>query len=413
MSSPEPSSEDIPLAKNLRARVLYEATLQDLLQARNYVVTQLLRERNGLLDERRKLTGEEIDYSPMDFLHPPPPLLPYITTSAGAVLQRRIRNPVTAWFPKDRRRFEVGTQTIEHDAADVTLVDIGPDIETQNSKSETSNKRRRIASCTEQNLVEYGSGCKSAEGIRISKSDSERKVESVVASIHRASSESAAQHADDIRDIVHDEREEMARQLQLECEEARAAREALEQQVLAERAHAEEERNACVRELEGELAHVCAELDHEKQRRDHDEEQPREANAQRDNERDEMRQQLSEITDLLLAHREEFARKKETRWEDLYRMVQGIIEDRTGERERCEEERRAAADKPSTQDITDTMRSENLTLRELFDRLTDSWREETERQHKESKQSGKDVSGFGEARSNFAATKARRTVSKM
>ncbi|KAI9433280.1 hypothetical protein H4582DRAFT_2187072 [Lactarius indigo] len=109
---------------------------------------------------------------------------------------------------------------------------------------------------------------------------------------------------------------------------------------------------------------VCenSKLDHEKQQRDHDGEQRREADAQR---------------------------------------------------ERCEEERRAAAEKPSTHDITDTLRGENLTLRELFDRLTDSWREETERQHKESKQSGKDVSGFGESRSNCAATKARRTVSKM
>ncbi|KAH9169357.1 hypothetical protein EDB89DRAFT_2073048 [Lactarius sanguifluus] len=205
------------------------------------------------------------------------------------------------------------------------------------------------------------------------------QAESVIASIRRASSE----------------------QLQLEREEARAQREALEQQVLAERAHAEEERNARVRELEEELARVRAELDHEKQQRDHDEEQRREADAQRNNERDEeMRQQLNEITDLLLAHREEFARKKETveehwdtkqewrqednqRWEDLYRMVQGIIQDRAEDRERCEEERRAAAEKPSTQDIIDMMRSENQTLRELFETLTDSWREETDKQHKE------------------------------
>ncbi|KAH9053602.1 hypothetical protein EDB87DRAFT_1569206, partial [Lactarius vividus] len=35
------------------------------------------------------------------------------------------------------------------------------------------------------------------------------------------------------------------------------------------------------------------------------------------------------------------------------------------------------------QDIIDTLRSENQTLRELFETLTDSWREETEKQHKE------------------------------
>ena len=76
------------------------------------------------------------------------------------------------------------------------------------------------------------------------------RAESIVASIRRASTESAARHADDIRDIVHGEREEMARQLQAEREEARAAREALEQQVLAERVRADEERDARMRELE-------------------------------------------------------------------------------------------------------------------------------------------------------------------
>ncbi|KAH9169045.1 hypothetical protein EDB89DRAFT_1908879 [Lactarius sanguifluus] len=157
MSSPESPDDDIPLAKNLRARVLYEATLQELLQARSYVITQLLREHNDLLDERSKLTGEEIDYSPMNFLHPPPPLLPYLTTGSGHILQRRISCPLLAWFPKDRRRFEVGTQTVESDAlaADVTLVDIGLATETQN-KDQTSNKRPRTESGAEQDSVERG-----------------------------------------------------------------------------------------------------------------------------------------------------------------------------------------------------------------------------------------------------------------
>ena len=188
--------------------------------------------------------------------------------------------------------------------------------------------------------------------------------ESVVASIRRASTESAARHADDIRDIVQGEREEMARQLQAEREETRAARETLEQQVLAERARADEERDARVRELEEELARVRAELDHEKQQRDHDEEMRRESESQRNLERDEgTRQQLSEITDLLLAHREEFAQKRETveeRWReklewrdetnrqfhDLFGMVQGIIDNCAEEKARCEEERRLAEQRP-------------------------------------------------------------------
>ncbi|KAH9026794.1 hypothetical protein EDB84DRAFT_1563651 [Lactarius hengduanensis] len=153
MSSPESTVDDIPLAKNLRARVLYEATLQELLDARSYVVAQLLQERNDLLDERSKLTGEEIDYSPMNFLHPPPPLLPYLATGSGHILQRRISCPLLAWFPKDRRRFEAGTQTVETEAADATLVDIEPTIVTD-SKDETSNKRRRTKSDVGQCTVE-------------------------------------------------------------------------------------------------------------------------------------------------------------------------------------------------------------------------------------------------------------------
>ena len=226
------------------------------------------------------------------------------------------------------------------------------------------------------------------------------QAESVIASIRRASTESAARHADDIRDIVQGERGEMARQLQAEREEARAAREALEQQVLAERARADEERDARMRELEEELARVRAELDHSKQQRDHDEEMRREAESQRILERDEeTRQQLSEITDLLLAHREEFARKKETvdeRWreklewrdetnrqfQDLFGMVQGIIDGCAEEKARCEEERRLAEQRPCKQKLslvqtlahyfsaTQDVMNELQRLQQVFDSLT-------------------------------------------
>ncbi|KAH9993287.1 hypothetical protein BJV74DRAFT_884401 [Russula compacta] len=223
------------------------------------------------------------------------------------------------------------------------------------------------------------------------------RAESVIASIRRASTESAARHADDIRDIVQGEREEMARQLQEEREQARAARDALEQQVLAERKRGDDERDARMRELEEELTRVRAELDHERQQRDHDEEMRREAESERNLERDaEMRQQLSEITDLLLAHREEFARKKETvdeRWKDklewrdetnrqfqgLFNMVQSVLDCCEEEKARYEEEQRAAAERPSTQDVLDELQR----LRELFETLTNSWHEETERHHRE------------------------------
>jgi hypothetical protein len=187
------------------------------------------------------------------------------------------------------------------------------------------------------------------------------RAESVITDIRRAAAESAARHADDIRDIVQGEREEMARQIQAEREEARAAREALEQQLHGERKRADDEREARVRELKEELARARDELDRERQQRDHDEEMRREAESQRNLERDEeTRQQLSEITDLLLAHREEFARKKETvddRWrekqdwrnetnrqfQDLFNMVQNVMNCCEVAKERCEEERRAAA----------------------------------------------------------------------
>jgi hypothetical protein len=191
------------------------------------------------------------------------------------------------------------------------------------------------------------------------------RAESVITDIRRAAAESAARHADDIRDIVQGEREEMARQIEAEREGARAAHEALEQQLQAERKRADDEREARVRELEEELARVRGELDHERQQRDHDEEMRREADSQRNQERDEeMRQQLSEITDILLAHREEFARKKESvdeRWREkqewrdetnrqfqgLFNMIQGVIDNCAEEKARCEEERSAAAARPS------------------------------------------------------------------
>ena len=292
---------------------------------------------------------------------------------------------------------------------------------------------------------------------------------SAVAPIRRAVPESAA-GADDIRDIVQGEREEMVRQLQAEQGEARAAREALEQQVLADRKLADDERDARARELE-ELARVRTGSEHEKQKRDHDEEMRLDAESQRNLERDEeMRQQLSEITDLLLAHRDEFARKRETvdeRWrekqewseemrqqlneitdlllahreefarkketvdeqwrekqewrketnkqfqnlfrmirgiidnftdakakseerreetsrqfEGLFAMVQGIRDERAEAKEKSEEERRAAAERPSTQkslsfipcihlfSATQDIMDELLRLRESFETLT-------------------------------------------
>ncbi|KAN0140199.1 hypothetical protein V8E53_002095 [Lactarius tabidus] len=110
------SVKHTPLIKRLVARVLYEATLQDLLQAQNYAVFHLLREHNNLVDECR-VTGEYIAYNHMDFFNPPEQLLPYITTPNGGVLQLHVSRPTGAHYPEDRCQFEVGAQTIGADAA--------------------------------------------------------------------------------------------------------------------------------------------------------------------------------------------------------------------------------------------------------------------------------------------------------
>ena len=127
------------------------------------------------------------------------------------------------------------------------------------------------------------------------------------------------------------ERDEAARQLQAEREEACATKEALEQQVIKERERADDE-----------LARVRAELDHERQQRDHDEEMQREAETQRILECvEETKQQLYNITGITdLAHRKEFMQAVDERWEsflewcdranrqfdDLFNAVQGIID---------------------------------------------------------------------------------------
>jgi len=105
-------------------------------------------------------------------------------------------------------------------------------------------------------------------------------------------------------------------------------------------------------------------------------------------------QQLREITDLLLAHREEFARKKELvddRWREkqewreernqqfqsLFNTVQGVIESCAEAKARCEDEHRAA------EEWRPLVMGELQGLREQIGELSNSWREETVRQHQE------------------------------
>ncbi|KAH9968174.1 hypothetical protein BC827DRAFT_480413 [Russula dissimulans] len=60
-------------------------------------------------------------------------------------------------------------------------------------------------------------------------------------------------------------------------------------------------------------------------------------------------------------------------------MVQSILNSCAEDRQRCEEERRAAVERPSTQDIMGELQR----LREFFESLTSAWRDETDRKQAE------------------------------
>ena len=153
---------------------------------------------------------------------------------------------------------------------------------------------------------------------------------------------------------VHAEEEALKQQLRAERDEELACmrealdaeKEALEQQLLAER--------------DEELARVRAELDQGWQQCNLDEEMQWWTDSQKNQERDE--KQLSKAANLL-AHREEFARKKEDmdeRWNEklrwhnktnnqfqgLFNMVQGVIDSCAEQKESCEQERLAAEQRP-------------------------------------------------------------------
>ena len=80
--------------------VIHEATLQDLLCCSNDAVYQLLLEHNTLLQERISLGTAAIDYSDVDFLSPPPPILPYIVVD-GHVLRFWSKQNQGCWRPAD------------------------------------------------------------------------------------------------------------------------------------------------------------------------------------------------------------------------------------------------------------------------------------------------------------------------
>jgi hypothetical protein len=180
------------------------------------------------------------------------------------------------------------------------------------------------------------------------------------ASIVQSMRTAAARHAEEIREIVELEREQMAN----ERAELTAERERITEELRRERTRIDEEREARIAELETELAQVKADLENERALRVSEEADRRERERLEDLERHEgVRAQLGDITNLVQEQRDECIKKKELmdeRWNEkmnrrvekdaqfgnLYDMVTRIIEDREAERIRREEERIAAESRP-------------------------------------------------------------------
>jgi hypothetical protein len=183
-------------------------------------------------------------------------------------------------------------------------------------------------------------------------------------------------HANEMREVVAREREEAVREREEERERIR-----LETQ--EDRARLDEDRDIRIRELEEELARVRAELEEEKARRITDDVETREREREEVLQRDEnVRGQLSDLTNLVQEQRDEMARKRELmdqRWEEknsrmeerdrqfaeLRDLVEQLVSDRDEERERLESERVAAADKPSTNFPYDRNRDTNIAFKRL------------------------------------------------
>ncbi|KAH9027956.1 hypothetical protein EDB85DRAFT_1892736 [Lactarius pseudohatsudake] len=116
------------LEEGLAIRTLHEATLQELINARNYPLLHIIRERNELMRERNELRGTDIEFPEYDYITPlgEECTLPYMAMwvdNECRVLPFRGVRPRNPWtvYPVDRRRFDAGTQTED---ADTTLVEI-------------------------------------------------------------------------------------------------------------------------------------------------------------------------------------------------------------------------------------------------------------------------------------------------
>lgn len=207
----------------------------------------------------------------------------------------------------------------------------------------------------------------------------------------------ASRHAEDILETVRLEREEFAR----EREAATAERERLMNEAEETRRELQEEQAARIRTLEDELATVKADLQNERQARMAEEADTRERERTEFLERDELlRAQLNDITNLLQDNRDITAQKKldsDNRYAEkgarrqnkdyqaieLREMVQKIHDDLQAEIQRATDERIQNQSKPTLESIVEQLRSQNAEQQELLRQLSEDWRNDCERHHKE------------------------------
>ncbi|KAI9463343.1 hypothetical protein BJY52DRAFT_1221798 [Lactarius psammicola] len=128
-------------AEGLAIRTLHEATLQELIYARNYAVLHILYERNELMRQR-----DSADFPEYNYIGPPEAsTLPYTAMWIGGkchVLQFRVGRPSWAQYPIDRRRFDASTQTEDPDAP---LMAISPTAQAPIPFDEHKNKKKKLS----------------------------------------------------------------------------------------------------------------------------------------------------------------------------------------------------------------------------------------------------------------------------
>ncbi|KZT04943.1 uncharacterized protein LAESUDRAFT_702914 [Laetiporus sulphureus 93-53] len=226
--------------------------------------------------------------------------------------------------------------------------------------------------------------------------------QSIIESIQSATQDAATRHAHEILETVRLEREELAREREL----AQAERDRHREELQVERARLDEEREARIRALteenaalREENASIRAELENERQLRLTEDSERRERERAELLERDEaVRNQLSDITNLVSEQRDELTRTRsvaDERWaekqnwreqdnqrqDELREMVDRIIADREADKAQMEEERLARSNDPTIQHVLDEMANFRAEQDRILREMSDEWRNECAQMH--------------------------------